>query len=291
MLPETLQNAILKIRSNYNRGRLTDYSVTELCDAPHKVYMRHKYPDISQPLEDQIYAVLGSSIHDILQRSDFAITEKRIYSKIDGFVISGQFDRLTLANGQKLKKWQKILILHCKKYRRKFSFKLQDYKVCSIYEYNNLKPERFDQIEMYVYLLQTKGYRIDGAEIIQVFRDWSKIKAAKTEDYPKKQYAVYNIDLKYDGLERIKNRIGLHLTNHISMCTDEECWAKGGNFAVMAKGKKRAVKLFDLLTDAEEFIKKFGKTDLYIDKRNKEYIRCLYYCEYGELCGRKNIKA
>ena len=78
--------------------------------------------------------------------------------------------------------------------------------------------------------------------------------------------------------------------NLIPECTPEERWHKDDTYAVMKKGNKRAVRVFNNIDDAKTFIDEKLNADqkeglkLSIEKRNGEDVKCCNYCDYCKYC-------
>jgi len=93
--------------------------------------------------------------------------------------------------------------------------------------------------------------------------------------------------------EYIHNRVLAHQLNSdaldkgekIDDCTDDERWLRGEKFAVMKKGRKSAVKLFDKKEDADGWIAQQAGEDFTIDHRPGEPVRCAgNYCGVSQWC-------
>ena len=171
-----------------------------------------------------------------------------------------------------------------------------DYKVTSAYAVMNDKPEWEKQLNCYAYLVQkNKDKPVDRLKIVAVIRDFSRRKA-KALNYPDSNIQI--IDVPCWTFEERQDYIGKRITEHqacqqnfefcdpLPLCSDEERWAKPSKFAVMKKGRKSAVKLFDDQQHAELFIKnQESATALYIEHRVGEDTRCEEnFCGVAEFC-------
>ena len=89
----------------YNKGK-ADISVTSLIDSPKISLMRQKYNDqIEIDAVDQIWSIFGTSVHSILERSEddiYSETEQRLYSEVDGWVLSGAIDSQNIKQTERL---------------------------------------------------------------------------------------------------------------------------------------------------------------------------------------------
>jgi hypothetical protein len=64
-------------------------------------------------------------------------------------------------------------------------------------------------------------------------------------------------------------------------CTPEERWERPTRYALMKKGRKRAIKLYDTEEDANGAVK---EKDHYVEYRKGESVRCENYCPVKEFC-------
>lgn len=260
-LPEALVKAIEN--DGYTKGQ-SDYSTTELSKPSRIVALEKLHKDeIEEEAADRIYALIGKLGHSILEHAGTAdIIEERLYAPIAGKILSGQVDVV-----------EKSV--------------LEDWKFCSTWVFKEgVKFEWIAQASVNRWLCEQNDIHITGARYIAIYRDWSKPQSFRTADYPKQQVQVFPVELwSLEYTEKwIKERIQSHhdaMTN-LPLCTDEERWARGQKWAVMKKGNKRAVKVFDRPDLAEDMATTDAK--LYVENRPAESIRCLYYCQCAPYC-------
>jgi len=216
---------------------------------------------------DRLWALMGQIGHGILERSANAgIVEKRWYEAIDGYVISGQGDLVLAEN------------------------KLIDYKFTSVYTIKEgLKQEWEEQLNLLALLAESKAQPIREAQIICIFRDWSTLEARRDRNYPQRQVKVLPVPLwGYDRtLAFCRERIKLHADAQSGMsplpeCTAEERWEKPAKWAVMKKGRVRAVKLYDNERDAIKHTT--GEKNTTVVHRPGESVRCADYCAAAPFC-------
>jgi hypothetical protein len=67
-------------------------------------------------------------------------------------------------------------------------------------------------------------------------------------------------------------------------CTDEELWRKGDKYAVMKPGRKTALKVFDELAMAKEYITTNNLNDCTVEHRKGAVARCNPYCLVRKWC-------
>jgi hypothetical protein len=181
--------------------------------------------------------------------------------------------------------------------------KVEDYKFTSLWSWmfdRAAKPEHIAQLNMNSFAIRLLGFPVEKASIVMLFKDWSKSAMRKGEYNDKfsgecllpvnvKEVAapMWNDDFTK---EYIMQRINQHIeaktkyTNDddIPECTPEERWSKPTKYAVMKKGKERALRLHDTLEQAEIHAK--SDPALQIEERKGGDIRCTDYCSANFLC-------
>jgi hypothetical protein len=263
-LPDPLVQAVS--RDPYNAGA-SDISVTKLISPPRKVALEKQHAnELTEDAADRLYALLGQIGHLILERSGRqGMIEKRFFTTMDGWILSGQVDILM----------QSATII--------------DYKFTSVYTVKDgLKPEWEQQINLLAMLALDNGHAINAGQIVAIFRDWSTLKAKRDHTYPQQQVQVLNVPLW--SLEEVRRftreRIAAHQAaqeGNLPECTADERWERGAEFAVMKKGRKRAVKLHDNPTAAEQHAFELG-TGHSVEPRAAQQVRCENYCAAFPFC-------
>lgn len=258
-LPDALVRAVQN--DPYDAGT-SDITVTKLIDAPQRrVLWRAHAASIDEDVSDRIWALLGQAVHHILERAETgAEVETRLFAQVDGWVLSGQFDRLQLSHNL-----------------------LQDYKVTTTYKQRG-SDSWTQQLNILRWLAHANGYEVDRLEIVGIFRDWRKTEVSRKADYPPAPVGIIEVpvwSLEETG-EYIRERIALHKAAEAGAdvrCTPEERWYSGSSYALMKVGGKRALKVADtaeeLGTPAEGQV---------IVERPGEYRRCANFCEVAAFC-------
>lgn len=274
-LPEPLVRAVTN--DPYRRGERTDFSVTQLLGPPRLRVLRKRHADeIVEDVSDRIYSLLGQSIHSILERAEIgdALAEERFYMKIDGLTISGQLDRAVFFKSEGL---------------------LQDYKLCSVWADDD-KPEWVQQLNLLALLLKRNHWTVDKAQIVAIYRDWSKARAKRESGYPQHQARPIDVPLwsEDETVAFLRRRINLHTQAEWDLpeCTPEDRWYRGEQFAVMKEGNKRATSLHDFRDHAEaemaklveEAAKKAKRPKFTIEQRPGVNVRCQDYCPVSDYC-------
>jgi hypothetical protein len=262
-LPQSIVNAVQN--DKYSRGK-ADFSVTGLlAPAFQRRLMRdHEY---SEDVSDRIFALLGQSVHSILERGkgegDFVeerITIPVIVNQIS-YMVSGQFD--LLSNGA-----------------------LYDFKITTTWKRKG-SDEWTAQLNMLRFLVASNGRHpeITSLGIIAIYRDWSKAESLRNADYPQTQVEIIPVEMwpHEKTQEFIVERIKAHIDQNPPVCSDTERWAVQGKFAVMKEGRKSAVRLLDTKDEADKMAADLGKGHGVVE-RPKRYPRCESYCPVSAHC-------
>lgn len=274
-LPQPLVDAVVAYQGDYEASdqRKADISVTTLLTPPQIVQLRRQYEEqLVEDASERIWALLGHAIHQILERADSTgITEHRLYIERNGWLISGMMDRLGYEERA-----------------------LQDYKVCSVWEHiGGLKPERVEQLNLLAHMAREEGYQVDYLQIVAIYRDWSKAKAQREDNYPKGQVQVIPVpvwspeECEAFLMERVKEHQAARMTGQPRPCTPEEQWARPTKYAVMKKGAKKAIKLHDLAETADEHARQVGG---FVEYRPGMRVRCNDYCPVRAFCPQRRAE-
>lgn len=276
--------------SDYTRGE-SEYSVTDLLKPVQAVQLlrRHQGEIVRDPREN-IYQVLGSAVHDLLEKigvsnpDEFELIEERLFTTIDDVTISGQIDLHTTYEDGMLTDWK-----HTK---------------TSVLVYET-KEDWIIQLNCYAHLLRKRGLSVSRARICAIFRDWSqsgingmwkvsttdgnKITCKRTKKYPEWGCEIIEIPLWEDSkveeylIERTRsNKAAESLPDDkLPECTPDERWRRDSwrvrkIGAIKAKGNKV------LKTEAEAIAhqEKMGP-EFEVSVRAGIPYRCLFYCDAG----------
>ena len=254
-LPEPLVNAVKN--QAYSKGS-SDITVTQLIQPPLIRHLTALHNDsIEEDVSSRIWALLGSSVHSILEKAykgSTARVEERVYADVLGWRLGGAFDVLEGST-------------------------LSDYKITSVYAKDG-KIEWENQLNVLRWILHKNGTEVNKLQIVAIFRDWRPMEAKKDPEYPNTQVAVLNIPVwTLDEAEAyVKERVALHQLSDPPACNDEERWATPEKWALMKDGGKRATKLYDIKPE-EEVAKGY-----YLEHRPALYKRCQEYCAVNKFC-------
>ena len=255
----------------YSKGN-ADISVTTLIDSPRVRLMRDHFSNQrTVDAVDMIWPLFGTAVHHILESSgasEDVILEERLFSEVDGWVLSGAVDH------------QKV---------DRSNVSITDYKVTSVWSviYGKIEWER--QLNLYAYLVQkNKGKKVNSLQICAILRDWNSRDAKYKQDYPSAPVVLVDIPVwdEETRINYIKERISIHqeaqkmydAEGEFPFCSDDETWKRSDAWAVKKKGNKRALRVFETEELAQEFAvaHKARKNEyiLEIEHREGEYVRC-----------------
>ena len=270
-LPAALVSAL--IYDGYDYAEAGDLSASAAILPPRirQLTKRHK-DEIVEDVSERIWRVIGDIGHGIIERAkaDNVFREERMGVVVNGWKITGKVDLMRQAGN---------------------TYAIDDYKFTSVWAAKEEKPEWTQQLNIYALLARANGFDISQLRIVNVFRDWSKLRAKREPDYPQVGVAVREVPLWTPEFAEkfLASRVALHQEaekqsdDDLELCTPEERWEKPAVFAVKKRGNKRAVKLFETEHDAAEMLRGFS-TDLIVEKRPGENVRCESYCAVKEFC-------
>ena len=273
-----LPDAIVRsLESNY-AYKNKRYSVTSLLSPVRQTLLKRKYHDqLESDAIDMIWMLWGTAIHKVLEQNTQSgeLSEQQLsHTFMNGYTLSGYADFIDL---------NKNIVI--------------DYKSTSVYQYNNgsSREDWKKQLQMYSYLYyKMTGTWVSNGQIWLFMRDWSKGKLRSGYDYPEQPIMSIDFDLETPDviekfiLENLEKLIEFEQEPDfvLPLCTKEERWNDGDKYAVMKKGGKRALKVFDNHTDANYMATRLTAegSDVTIEERKGEDKKCLDYCSVNKFC-------
>ena len=251
--------------------------MTRLIDAPQiRLLTREHWAEIEEDASERIWALLGQAVHTILERAETqALTEERLFAEIEGWSISGQFDRLAYFPTRGL---------------------LQDYKVTSAWSVlDGPRPEWARQLNALRYLATKHGYPVSRLQVVAILRDWSRGKALSGGNYPQAHVVTLEVPVwpMHQTDTYLRERVHLHRLAEYQQarggampeCTPEERWERLPTFAVRKAGRKTAVRVFD--TEAEAQALAATLSGGYVEIRPGASVRCADYCAVRGFCAQR----
>lgn len=249
------------------------YSVTELLKGTAEIILSRRHDaEMTDDAANRVWAVFGSAAHSILEQGEESaaqIKENRLSADIDGFTVTGQFDLYDAD-----------------------THTVTDYKTVSVWRviFKDWDSYR-KQLIAYCWLLHKAGFEADKGQIVALIKDHSKSKAKRERDYPK--YPVYTISWEFTAEDFEQFEAWLHSKiadikaaistpdAELEPCAPEERWAKPTKYAVMKKGRKKALKIYDDRTDADIHALGVGG---YVEERKGTDTKCTDYCACCNFC-------
>ena len=243
-----------------------DISTTKLIDAPQIRVLGGKHKDeITVDVSERVFALMGQAVHTVLERAGLkeegVIVEQRLFAEVNGWQVSGQVDRMHIADGT-----------------------LSDFKMTTVYKQHG-SDGWTRQLNVLRWLAHKNGHQIDTLEVCAIFRDWRKTEAQRNPDYP--QAAMQTISVPVwsleDTEEYITERVYLHQAasrGEEVPCTDEDRWFSGNAYALMKHGAKRATKVSSIRSDFDLA----DPSEYTVETRAGEYKRCQHYCDVRAFC-------
>ena len=275
-LPQPIFKALT--HSDYTKGH-SNRSVSQLIDSPRVQILRKEHDDqITEDVSDMVWSVLGTSVHKMFEehQPDGHIVEERLYAEVDNWVISGAIDV------QRSESDGSVTVL--------------DYKCTSVWSVIFGKKEWHKQLNFYAWLVEhSKDTSVSKLQIVTVLRDWQRSKASQDSEYPQAPIMIVDIPL-WSRDERdayVRERVRIHQEAEFSrltgedlpLCSDDERWKKESTFAVMAKGQKRAKRVFSDRQSAEDYIATQSATNLGVEERVGKCTRCEdNWCRVAQFC-------
>lgn len=266
-LPEAIARAVSN--DSYDAGN-SDISVTSLIGSPRITALRKAHGgEIVEDVADRIWSLIGQATHVVIERakSETDLVEKRLFTEIEGWIVSGQFDY-----------WSHGALI--------------DWKTTSVWSVIHAqqegKPDWENQLNCLDYLCNKNGIFVEKLQIIAIIRDWSKMKARTDKSYPQEQAIVLDIPKwsEEEQLIYLTERVKAHqqAREDLPLCSPEERWERPSKWAVMKPNRKSAVRLVDTEEQAHEYAEWKGLEDYYLVYRQGEPIKCKEYCSVAPYC-------
>lgn len=259
------------------------YSVTEVlggtCEA---VLKRRHQGEGEEDVADRVWAIWGTAVHKVLEMSqatDTQLQEQWFSVKLDrGYELSGIFDLYDDATGT-----------------------VTDWKTTSCWTviFGDFEKWR-KQTLAYCWMLRKYGFDAHRGKVVALLRDHSMRKAKTEKGYP--PHPVFTIEWEFteNDFKEIESDIFWWFSEvaheetvedeYLEPCSPEQRWHKPDKWAVMRKGQKKAVRLFDSKDEALRHMdwlanqpSNKGKA-LYIEHREGEDTRCQSYCSVAQFC-------
>lgn len=230
---------------------------------------RH-WNEIKVDVSDMLWAMFGTAFHSLMEEeTEDTFVEELVTKKIGNWTVTGRIDGYNMAT--------------CEIY---------DWKTTSVWKIVNKDFDawRFQGL-VYAWLCKQNGLEVKRCRFIACLKDQSGSKAKLDPSYPQHQVSVYEFDVTELDLEEIEKQIKAKVKEiadnentpdeELPLCTPEERWAKPTTYAVMKKGRKSALRVFEDRELAEKYLEVNGD---YIEERIGIDGKCNGYCSCCEFC-------
>lgn len=254
--------------------------VTTLIDAPQISQIKKTKRWRNQAttdVKDLGWLMQGSAMHLVLEQanvdSNSYESEERLTVKVNGTLISGAVDLQYVDDDE---------------------VDLFDYKQTGVYKiiYGDYR-EWTNQLNVYAYLVRKcKKRTVRSISVIAMLRDWKESEANRKSDYPPASIITIPLTLWSEEEQDayVEERVRLHNMAQLGAefddlpeCSDAERWARPAQYAVLKGDNKRALRVFDILKEADAYAKK--DSNRHVEVRPATYTRCANnYCGVAEFC-------
>lgn len=264
-VPKWLLDALVKTNERYDSGD-SDFTATSLISPPMIVRLR-KENDVEIDPITYLSSFTGTSIHNQIETAlkdnpDYII-EKRFYTEVDGYKISGQIDLY-----------------------EKSTKTLYDHKCTSIYKITGDDHLDYEaQLNINAYILQCNGIEVENLVISSFPQDWRNSEKKK-EGYPQIRFKALPMQLwkLEQTVDFIRERIALHTQEKVDICSARDRWKTEDKYAVLRNGRRTALKLHDTELDAYKHVAQLGGSPHFVQKREGYNRRCMEYCVVNKFC-------
>lgn len=281
-----------------------DISQSSLLDGARIYQLGKIYTDLENETSNVIDAMVGHIFEDgfcQLMGNDYQFELPLTYD------INGAWGKWTISMRMDMVKFDDDKKIHIKDFKFTSSYTIKTVRK-EIYEYEKtknpevLKHKYIWQMLGYAYGSKQNGYDVQSLSLITYNKHWSYRLASEDKSFPPS--SLYEIQIPLIDMQFVENYLQERVTYHQGsdqhmeksghpvLCTAEDMWIGDHKpYAVMMKGKKRAVKLFDNLESADSFAESIQ--DGYVEHRPMPLgIRCRDYCIFAKnnVCDQYNRK-
>lgn len=250
------------------------YRVTSLLKGIRETILERRHDaEIVRDVSDMIWLIFGTAVHGILESQPEGCAEfkeERVSAKVGEYTITGKPDLYNFEEA-----------------------KVTDYKTASVWKV--IHKDYADwrtQVLIYCWILRQCGFPANKGEIVALLKDHSKQKARFDPDYPQLPVAVIKFEFSevdfeiidcwlHHRIERIAEA-ELLPDDQLPLCEPDERFNSGDKYAVMGKGKKRALRVLNNRELAEKWMSACGGD--YIEYRPGEDKKCSDYCAVNKFC-------
>lgn len=273
-----LPQALVDLVKNSQFGHTEKcYSATTILQPTRYIILNRRHNDeIEIDVSSCINQVLGTATHSLIEKFDkTGFAEIYLKEEIrDGYFLTGKCDLYDEVN-----------------------FALVDWKTANVWKIKFADFEDWrKQGLIYAWLLIKKGHYVDKIRFHALLKDWTarekRLADMKGEFYPESQVYTYELKINSSDLveneEFIRNKFDELIEaeklsdDDLLDCGKNDTWYTGDKFAVYGTNKNKALRVFDTLQEATDYLNNKGGVE--IVARKGEYRRCQDYCECCNFC-------
>lgn len=257
------------------------YSVTSVLKGTREAILQRRHnEEIDTDVSDCVWLIFGSAVHSILENSKETDTQlKENYITADmpnGYVLSGIFDLYDDATGT-----------------------VTDYKTGTVWKviYDEWDDYRMQTL-LYCWMLREMGFDAKRGQIVVMLKDHSKSKAKRERSYPQHPVITKTWDFTAEDFEEAERflmdkfaeieRAEQLPDDELPLCSSYDRWAKPSKWAVMKKGRKTAIKLYETQAEADQRAEtenaNASGNPYYVEHRPGTDGKCTDYCQVCEFC-------
>ena len=275
-LPPAIYNAVCN--DTYDTHENV-YSATTLLKDPCEIILINRHAaEIEEDASESLYALLGSALHEVLERAkedENEIREERLFYEFPEGAISGKFDSFDATQGKEV---------------------LRDYKCTSTWTAIYGDGGKYKkQLSVYLMLIEkTLNIRCRHAQIIQFFRDHSMSKAKFDKSYPQSPIRVIDYYFTDEDIAKTEEEVRAKLReisalkdtpdDELPPCSAENRWETPTTYAVKKDGRKSALRVLPSKEEAETWMELNDAKGCYIEERKGESRKCMNYCKAAPFC-------
>jgi len=282
-LPQFIVDVANELYNSHRTQEKFEFSITELLKGTKELLLLRRHSnEIEVDAQDSVSLWTGTAVHAMVQKyaeSQGLICEKEVsttYQINNRYItVSGRFDFYDT--------------------KTKTLYDLKDCKVAGFQKAQRGEDTKWlKQLLSYARELREEGYEVERIVIIAIITDHSKVKANTDSTYPQGAISLITWDLD-EQLKEIQEQYHQETKKKleeimdyfdapddaIPPCTPEERF-EDPKYAVMKKGRKTAIKLFD--SEDEATLLAQQDKDYYVEFRKGNPIKCKLYCSACKFC-------
>jgi len=291
-------------KQNYLEGKKkldfkSEIGLSSVMDSPLINYMRQVHPEVESYTSDHLDVMVGDFLHNEIQRKIMQVRGANSYiehplpikakGEIGEWTLSGRIDILEMISDKEIK----IGDIKITSAYQVQTIKKELYKYEQTGDWRELKHKYIYQLNAYAEGMRQQGYDVKELYLLVYCKHWTKRLAWGNPSFP--QFSFFYTSIPILTSEQIQEYLTECVNRHqaaemglqedvLPICDKKDLWLDDHKeWAVMTKGKKKALALFNDKKEAEKYSEEYY--DSYLEHRPMGLsIRCRDYCLYSEVC-------